>query len=46
MKTVPPHALGVEVFREREVIGKRAVTTMERGIETRNLRQVRKTRKN
>ena len=41
VETVAPHALGVEVLRQRVVIGNRAVTAMKGGVETRDLRQVR-----
>ena len=44
VKAVAPHALAVEVFRNREMIGDRAVTAMECRIEARDLRQLREAR--
>ncbi|MGY4315615.1 hypothetical protein ACVWW1_004942 [Bradyrhizobium sp. JR3.5] len=42
MKAVPPHAIGVELTRNRVMIGDRAVRAVKRSVETGDLRQCRK----
>ena len=40
VEAVAAHALGVELLRQRVMIGNRRVTAVKGGVETRNLRQV------
>lgn len=41
MKAVAAHAFGVELLRDGEVVGERAMATVESGVETRHLGQLR-----
>ena len=44
VKSIAAHALGVERFRNREMVNDRAVAAVKRGVEAGDLRQVRETR--
>ena len=46
VESVTPHPLGVEALRDSEMIGHGPAATMERGIETGDLRQFREARQN